>query len=171
LEVAISDKHVFTLEGAHRIAVDFARDCYGSVEVFLRIRRLIIARYVDAAVDIRLDIGSVSVAISTDSDRMLALYSSAECLRIPDWIEVIHADDFRLCPNFGEVFAGLQREIDGFRDCRKLKRVELSWSVEVIRRGAFSADEDGRGRGIEAGRIRKRIFLTAEDELWLRRRR
>jgi hypothetical protein len=90
---------------------------------------------------------------------MLALYSSAESLRIPDWIDVVHADDFRSCPNLREVIAGLQREIGGFHDCRKLERVELSRSVKVVGRDASSADEDGC-----------QAFI-AGHESWLRRRR
>jgi hypothetical protein len=111
------------------------------VETFLHIKRLIDARYVGAAVGIRLDIGSGSIAIPTDSNHMLVLHSAAESLRIPDWIEIIHAEDFGFCPNLREIIAGLQREIGGFRDCRKLKRVELSRSVEVVGREAFSGDE------------------------------
>jgi hypothetical protein len=44
LEVAVPGKHVFTPDGAPRIGVDFAGDCQGSVETFLRIKRLIEAR-------------------------------------------------------------------------------------------------------------------------------
>jgi hypothetical protein len=113
LEDAVSDKHVFTADGGHRICVDFAGDCQGSIETFLRIKRLIEARYAGAAVGIRLDIGSGSVAIPIDSNRKLVLYSSAKSLRIPDWIKVVRADDFRFCPNLREVIAGLQREIGG----------------------------------------------------------
>jgi hypothetical protein len=72
---------------------------------------------------------------------MLVFYSSAESLRIPDWIYVVQTDDFRFCPNLREVFAGLQREIGGFRDCRKRERVELSRSVEVVGRGPFRAEQ------------------------------
>jgi hypothetical protein len=49
--------------------------------------------------------------------------------------------------------------------------VELSQSVEFIGREAFSADEDGSGRGAGAQRACRRLFLTAEEESWLRRRR
>jgi hypothetical protein len=143
LAITVPDKHVFTLDGAHRIGVDFAGHCQGSVEKFLRIKRLIEAVYAGGAVGVRLDIGSGSVAIPSDPNRMWVFYSSAESLRIPDWIDVVHADDFRSCPNLREVIAGLQREIGGFRDCGQLQRVELSRSVEVIGRGAFSADKDG----------------------------
>jgi hypothetical protein len=122
LEIAVPGKSVLTPDGVHRIAVDFARDCQGSVETFLRVKRLLVARFADGAVGIRLDIGSDSDAISIDANWMLVLYSSVESLRIPDWIEVIRADDFRFCPNLRQVIAGLQREIDGFRDCRKLDR-------------------------------------------------
>jgi hypothetical protein len=90
---------------------------------------------------------------------MLVLYSSVESLRIPDWIDVVHAADFRSCPNLREVIAGLQREIGGFRDCQKIERVVLSRSVEVVGRGAFGADEDGC-----------HVFI-AGDESWLWRRR
>jgi hypothetical protein len=107
LDVAVPGKHVFTPDGAHRIGVDFAEDCQGSVETFLRIKRLIDSRYAGVAVGIRLDFGSNSVAILSDTNRMLVLYSSAESLRISDWIEIIHADDVRLCPNLRGVFAGL----------------------------------------------------------------
>jgi hypothetical protein len=61
VEVAVPGKHVFTLDGAHRICVDFARDCQGNVETFLRIKRLIEALYAGEAVGIRLDIWSDSV--------------------------------------------------------------------------------------------------------------
>jgi hypothetical protein len=162
LKAAIPGKFVVTPDGAHRIAVDFAEDCQGSVENFLRINRLIEARYAGAAVGIRLDIGSGSVAIPIDSNRMLVLYSSADSLIIPDWIEVIRADDFCFCPNLREVIAGLQREIDGFCDCPKLERVELSQSVEFVRMSAFNADEDESGRGAGAQRARRRLFLMAE---------
>jgi hypothetical protein len=159
LKALVPDKHVFTPDGAHRIGVDFAGDCQGSVEFFLHIKRLIDARYAEAVVGIRLDIGSGSVAIPTDSNRMLVLYSAAKSLRIPDWIEIIHTDDFRFCPNLREVIAGLQREIGGFRDCRKLKRVELSRSVEVVGREAFSGDED-----------ECQVFIAGdESRLWRRR--
>jgi hypothetical protein len=43
---------------------------------------------------------------------------------IPDWIEVICADDFCFGPNLCELIPGLQKEIDGFRDCRKLEHFE-----------------------------------------------
>jgi hypothetical protein len=168
LEVAVPGKHGFMPDSTRQVGVDFAGDCQGSVETFLRIKRLIEARCADAAVDIRLDIGDSSVAIPIDSNWMLVLYSAADSLRILDWIEFIRAADFRFCPNIREVFAGLQREIGGFRDCRKLERVELSRSVEVVGRGA---DEDEDGRGTEAERARSPIFLTADDESWLRRRR
>jgi hypothetical protein len=171
LEVAVSGKHVFTPDSAHRISVDFAKKCQGSAEISLRIKRLIETVYAGAAVGIRLDIGSGSVAIPADTNWMLVLYSSAESLRIPDWIEVIHADDFRFCPNLREVTAGLQREIDDFRDCRKLERVELSRSVEAVRKGAFSAEEDEGGSGTEAERAHRPLFPTAEEESWLRRSR
>jgi hypothetical protein len=171
LEVTVPDKHIFTPDDAHRIDVDFARDCQGRVETFLCIKRLIEARYTGAAIGIRLDIGSGFVVIPTDSNRMLVLYSSAESLRIPDCIEVIHADDFCFCPNLREVIGGLQREIGGFRDCRKLKRVKLSRSVEVIGRGAFNADDDEGDRGAEAWQARMRLFLTGGDWSWLRRSR
>jgi hypothetical protein len=46
---------------------------------------------------------------------MLAPSSSAQSLKIQDWIEVICAHDFRFCPNLREVFAGLQSEMSGFR--------------------------------------------------------
>jgi hypothetical protein len=84
LEVAIPGKHVFTPDSTHCIHVDFARDCQGSVETFLCIKRLIEARYSGAAVGIHLDIGSGSVAIPTNSNQRLVFYSSAESLRIPD---------------------------------------------------------------------------------------
>jgi hypothetical protein len=90
---------------------------------------------------------------------MLVLYSSAESLRIPDWIDVVRADDFRFCPNLREVIAGLQREIGGFHDCQRLEDVELSRSVEVVGRDAFSADEGGC-----------HVFI-AGDESWLWKRR
>jgi hypothetical protein len=143
LEVTVPGEHVFALGSAHRIAVHVTGDCQGSVDTFLRIKRLIEALYTGDAVGIRLDIGSGSVAIPTDLNRILVLYSSVESLRISDWIEVIHADDFRFCPNLREVIADLQREVGGFRDCRKLESVDLSRLVEVVGRGAFSADEDG----------------------------
>jgi hypothetical protein len=171
LEVAVPDKHSFTPDGAHRIGVNFAGDCQESVETFLRIKRLIIARYPGTAVGIRLDIGSNSIANPTSSNRMLVLHSSAESVRIPDWIEVIHADDFCSYPNLRDVIAGLQREIDGFRNCRKLERVELSRSVEVVGWDAFSVDEDEGGRGAEVGRARRPISMMAGYEAWLRRRR
>jgi hypothetical protein len=159
LEITVTDKHVFTLDVANRIGVYFSGDCQVSVEIYLRIKRLIDALYAGAAVGIRLDIGNGSVVISTDPNRMLVFYSSAELLRIPDWIDVLHADDFRSCPNLREVIAGLQREIDGFRDCRKLERVDPSQSIEVVGRGAFRADEGGC-----------HVFITG-DESWLWRRR
>jgi hypothetical protein len=171
LEVAIPGTHVFAPDGAHRIGIDFAEDCQGSVETFLCIKRLIGVRYAGVAVGVRLDIGSGSIAIPTDSNRMLILYSSAESLRIPDWIKIIHADDFRFCPNLREVIAGLQREIGGFRDCRKLERVELSRSVEVVGISAFNTDEDEGGSSAEARRARRPLFLTVGDESWLRKRR
>jgi hypothetical protein len=89
----------------------------------------------------------------------MVLYSSVESLRIPDSIDVVRAEDFRFCPNLREVIAGLQREIGGFHDCRKLERVELSRSVEVVGSGAFSLDED-----------RCQVFI-AGDESWLWRKR
>jgi hypothetical protein len=127
----------------HRIASDFGEDCQGSVETFHRIKRLIESRDAGAAVGVRLDIGSGSVAIPIVSNRMLVLCSSAESLRLPDCIEVISAQDFRFCSNFHEIIAYLQREIDGLCECQKLGRVELSRPVEAIRSGAFSTDEDG----------------------------
>jgi hypothetical protein len=171
LEVVVPDKHVFTPDGAHRIGVDFAGNCQGSLETFLRIKRLIEARYVGAAVGIRLDIGSGSIAIPTDSNHMLVLYSAAESLRIPDWIEIIHAEDFGFSPNLRQIIVGLQREIGGFHNCRKLERVELSRSVEVVGRSAFSADQDESDRGTERRRGCRPIFLMAGDGVWLRRRR
>jgi hypothetical protein len=107
LKLALPGRHDATADGACRIGVDCAGDCQGSVETFLRIKRLIEARYSGGAVRVCLDIGSGSVAISTDSNRMLVLYSSAESLRIPDWVEAVRADGFRFCPNLREVFAGL----------------------------------------------------------------
>jgi hypothetical protein len=80
---------------------------------------------------------------------MLVLYSSAESLRIPDWIEVIRAADFCFCPNLREVIVGLQREIDGFCDCPKLERVELFQSVEFG--GMESANGTDR-MGVSSGR-------------------
>jgi hypothetical protein len=123
LETALPGKDVFTPDGVHRIAVDFTEDCQGSIETFRRIRRLVEVSFARAAVGIHLDIGSGSVAIPTDSNRKLILYSSAESLKISDWIEVIRANDFRFCPNLREVIAGLQWEIDDFHDCQKLHRV------------------------------------------------
>jgi hypothetical protein len=161
--------HAFTLDGAHRIGVDLAGNCQGSVKTFNRIKRLIEARY--AGVGIRLDIGSGSVAVPSDPNRRLVLYSPAELLRIPDWIEVVHRDDFRFCPNLREVIAGLQLEIFGFRDCRNLERVELSRSVEVVGRGAFSIDKDEGDRGTGVRPVRRALFLVAEDESWLWRSR
>jgi hypothetical protein len=171
LKVTIPGKFVITPDGAHRIAVDFSEDCQGSVEIFLCIKRLIEVRYAGAVVGIRLDLGSSSVAIPIDSNRMLVLYSSAESLRIPDWIEVIRVDDFWFCPNLREVIVGLQREIDGFCNCPKLECVKLSKSVEFVGMGAFSADEDGSGRGAGAQRTCRRLFLMTEEESWLQRRR
>jgi hypothetical protein len=46
----------------------------------------------------------------------------------------------------------------------------LSRRVEVVRRGAFGADEDGNDRGAEAQRAGRLLFLMAGDGLWLRRR-
>jgi hypothetical protein len=80
----------------------------------------------------------------------LVLYSATESLRIPDWIDVVHAEDLRFSPNLREVIAGLQREIGGFRDCQKPERIELSQSVEVIGEGAFRADENERRGGAAA---------------------
>jgi hypothetical protein len=171
LEVAVAGKHVCTSDGVYRIGVDFAGDCPGKRRNFFCIKRVIEADYAGEAVGIRLDIGSGSIAIPIDSNRMLVLDLSAESLKIPDWIEVIHADDFRFCPNLQEVIAGLQREIDGFRNCRKLKCLELSWSVEIVGKGAFSPDEDDGGRGTEAKLAHKPLFPTAGDEAGLRRRR
>jgi hypothetical protein len=147
---------IFRLRGgAHRIGVDFAEDCQGSIETFIRIECLIEARYAGAAGGIRLDIGSGSVAIHTDANWILVLYTSAESLRIPDWIEVIRAEGFRFCPNLREVIAGLQREIEGSRDCQKLEGVELSESSnrdgEADNPGGQADDpggEDNRGRGL-----------------------
>jgi hypothetical protein len=158
LKVAIPDKHVLTPDGAHRIGVDFARDCQGSVDTFRLIKQLIEARYPGLEVGIRLDIGSGSVAIPIDSNRKLMLFSSAESLRIPDWIEVVRADGFRFCPNLRKVIVGLQREIGGFCDCPQLEHVELSRSVEVIEREAF-----------RAGKGECHVFI-AGDESWLWRR-
>jgi hypothetical protein len=171
LEIASPGKFVLTPDGAYRIAVDFAEDCQGSVETFLRIKRHIVARYAGAAVGIRLYIGSGSVAIPTDSNRMFVRYSSAESLRISDWIEVIGADDFHFCPNLREVITSLQQEVGGVRDCRNLEHVELSRSIEVIGKGTFSVDEDRDGRRTGVQRARRWLFLTVGDESWLRRRR
>jgi hypothetical protein len=66
---------------------------------------LIDALYADTVVGIRLDIGSGSVAIPADPNHKTALYSSAESLRIPDCIDVIHAADFRFRPNLRELIA------------------------------------------------------------------
>jgi hypothetical protein len=95
--------------------------------------------------------------ILADSNRTLVLYSSTESLRIPDWIEVVRADEFRFCPNLREVIAGLQREISGFRDCRRIERIEPSPSFEAVGWAAFGADERGRGRVAEAWRVRRPI--------------
>jgi hypothetical protein len=151
LEVAVPGKFVVTPDGAHRIAVDFAEECQGSVENFLRIKRLIEARYAGAAVGIRLDIGSGSVAIPMDSNRIWVLYSAAESLRIPDWIEVVRADDFRFCPNLHEISAGLQRESAGVRNCQKLEHGEISRSVEVAGRSGFRTSGHGNGKGMRRG--------------------
>jgi hypothetical protein len=106
LEITLPEKHVFAPDGAHRIGVYFAEDCQGSVESFLRIKRLIEARYGGASIGICLENRSGSVAIPVDSNQRLVFFSSAESLRIPDWIEVVHADDFRFCPNLRGVIAG-----------------------------------------------------------------
>jgi hypothetical protein len=166
LEVAVPRKSVFTPDGAHRIDVDFTEDCQGSAETFLRIERLIEAHWGKAPVGIRLDIGNGSAAIPTDSNRIFTFYSSAELLRIPDCQEIIRPDHFRFCPLLREVFTSLQREIDGFRDCGKLERIELSRSVEVVGESSFRAAEGRRG-----AKVRRPIFLTAGNESWLRRRR
>jgi hypothetical protein len=63
LKIALPGKHVFTPDGRHRVSVDFAGQCQGSVETFFRISRLIGAYYEGAAVGIRLDIRSGSVEI------------------------------------------------------------------------------------------------------------
>jgi hypothetical protein len=124
------------------------------VETFLRIKQQIEARYAVAAVEIRLDIGSgsVAIAIAIDSNLMLVLYSSAESLKIPDWVKVVRAYDFCFCPNFRKVIAGQQQEIHGFRNCRKFEQIELSRSVEVVGREAFRTDENESGRRAEARR-------------------
>jgi hypothetical protein len=113
----------------HRFDLDLAEDCQGSAETFLRITRLLVASFAHGAVRIRLDIGSDSVAIPIDSNRMLVLYSPAESLRIPDWIEIIRTHGFCFCLNLLEVTAGLQRQIGGFRDYQRLERMELFRSV------------------------------------------
>jgi hypothetical protein len=171
LKATVPRKYVFMPDGVHLVALDFAEDCQGKVETFLRIKQQIKTRSADDTVGIRLDIGSGCVAIPVDSNWMLVLYSSAESLRIPDWIKVIRANDLCFCPNLRKVIAGQQREIDGFRNCRKLEQVELFRSVEVLGREAFSTDEDEGGRSGETGRARMPLFLTIGDELWLRRRR
>jgi hypothetical protein len=61
------------------------------------------------------------------------------------------------------------REIGGFRNCRTLERVELAQLVEVVGRGAFGADEGGRG--METRRSGRPIFLMTGEEWWLQRRR
>jgi hypothetical protein len=134
LEIAIPSKYAFRLDRAHRIGRDFAGECDGSVEIYLRIKRLLDAHSTGGAIGIRLNIRSNSAAIPADSNRILVLCSSMESLGITDWIEVIHANDFRFSPNHREAFGSLQREINGFHDCRMLECVELSRSVEVVGR-------------------------------------
>jgi hypothetical protein len=151
LEIAVPGKHAFTLDRAHRIDGDFAGDCRGSLEISLRIKRLLDAHSTGGAAGIRLNIGGRSVAIPTDFNRLFVLYSSVELLRIKDWIEVIPTDDFRFDPNLREAVASLQREMGGFRDCQKVERLDLSRSVEVVGRIAFS---------VEAARARMSLFLT-----------
>jgi hypothetical protein len=124
-----------------------------------------------ATVGIRLNIGNGSIAIPIEGNRKIVFHSSAESLRIPGSIEVIHADDFWFCFNLREVIAGLQREIKGFRGCRKLECFEVSRSVEVVRRSAFTTDEDESDRCAGERRARRAIFLTVGGESWLRRRR
>jgi len=147
----------------------FRRGCQRSIGIFLRITRLIEARYPGAVVGICLDIGSDSVAIPTNSDRMLILCSLAESLRIPDWTEIARTPDFRFYANLCEVIAGLQREIDCFRDCRKLERIELSRSAEIAGWNAFSTDKGEDSSDAETLRARSPIFLTVGDESQLRR--
>jgi hypothetical protein len=166
LEVAVPRKFVFTPDAAHQIAVDFSKDCQGSAQTFHRIKWLIEAHWVNAPVGIRLDIGNGSAVILTGSNRMFTLCSSAELLRIPDCIEVIRSDDFRFCPFLREVFTGLPREIDAFCDCQNPERTELSQFVEVVGRSAFRAAEGHNG-----AKARRPIFLTVDNESWLRRRR
>jgi hypothetical protein len=168
-KAAVPRQYAFTPDNAYLIAVDFGKDCQERVKTFLRIKQQIETRYAGAENGIRLDIESGSVAIPTGSNRTLVLCSSTESLRIPDWIKAIRADDFCFCPNLRTVIVGLQREINGFRNCRKLGQVELSRSVEVIGREAFSIAEDKSSRSAEAGRVRRRLFLTVGDEWWLTR--
>jgi hypothetical protein len=75
LEVAIPGKHVFRLDGAHRIAGDIARDCQETLKNYLCIKRLLKTYCPAAEVGIHLDIGNSSVAIPTESSRKLVLYS------------------------------------------------------------------------------------------------
>jgi hypothetical protein len=84
LEITVPGKHVFIPDSAHRIDVDFTEDCQRRVEIFLRIKQMIVPRYTGTAVGICLDIGDGSIAIPTDSNRILVLYSSAISLNIPD---------------------------------------------------------------------------------------
>jgi hypothetical protein len=79
-----------------------------------------------------------------------------ELLKIPDWTDVVHADDLCFCPNLFEIIAGLRREIGGFRNSRKFERIELSFrSAEVVGKWDFSSDED-----------ECHVFI-AEDASWL----
>jgi hypothetical protein len=75
LEAAISGKHGFTPDNTPRIGFDFARECQGSCDLFLRIKQLIEAHYEGAAIGIHLDIGNCPVAIPTEANKKLVLYS------------------------------------------------------------------------------------------------
>jgi hypothetical protein len=94
LEFALSDAHVFPPVGAYWIGADFGGDCQGSVEAFRCIKPLLDACYARSGAGVRLDIGSGSVPIPTDSHRMLVLCSAVQSLRIPGRTEVIRANDF-----------------------------------------------------------------------------
>jgi hypothetical protein len=121
LKAAVARKYAFTFDNTHLIAADFAENCQEKVETFLRIKQQIEARYAGVAVGFRLVIGIVSVAIPTGLNRTSVLYSWAESLRIPDWINVTYADDFCSCPNLRNVITGLHRENDGLPNFRKLE--------------------------------------------------
>jgi hypothetical protein len=114
LGVAVPGKRFVTRYGVYHIHLDCAGDRQGSAETVLPIKQLIEVRYTRAVVDMCMHIRSGFVAIPADSNRTLAFCSSAESLKTPDWIEVIGANDFRLCLNLCGSLRACRRKSEAF---------------------------------------------------------